>query len=252
MDKESNRMENPISEIWNIDVIYGYCKKADVKKFIIMFTDKVVGSENFILEWKEFRFDKKTVVERSGEIGIEIDSRSHTSILDYVNYLKLSDNVKKLDDKTTIDDYILRSNQSAINNASVAYEDLLECLEEDRDRFTTLKDGNFNGNEHLGCILDDEKSIERFGGHTVAIPNSSLANILGVNNKNELVKIKDIWSDENILIATNEDRGSGRLKNEQRICLNSSTLKRERACIIRTNYEEDKDTLKCVELKSQV
>ncbi len=234
--KNIKNIKNPIKDYWDIEIIYGYCQKTGVKKFVVKFTDKCIGNESFTLDWKEFRFVKKTMVERSGEIGVEIDGGAHTSIIDYVNYLKLSSAMERLSSKDTIEDHLLRSNKVAINNSLVLNEHVLDFLEEHREKLTTLKNNDFDKDVHLGCILDDEESIKEFDSITIAIPLSTLKNITNIEGVNEFSRLRDIWVSKKILITCKEKRSNGKLRNDPKIVLNSMTGI-IRVCIMKIDTE---------------
>lgn len=241
MSERKKVVKNPVGENWDIKVIYGYSRGGSSNKFIIEFTDKVIYKDSFILEWKDFKFNKKVMVEKSGEVGISIASNTHTSILDYVDYLKLNRKITRLELKETIEDYILKSNRAAVDNAIAIHADLLDCIEDYEGKFTTLENDDFDEEVHWGCILNDVESIKKYGDITVAITNDSLHKMTGIVSRTELLHLKDTWSNIGLLKGTGERRKDGGFRNEQKV---SNIGEITRTCIIKIDIKAQKDVAK--------
>lgn len=173
-------------------------------KFIVGVISKIIEGKTILIPYEEMDINSDNninkIIKRINRIA-HIERYEFTKLLDSALDLKLKKKISKdCPEKLLYTDSLEGCNYNS--EGREYYNKVMRMYHNNLNLFAYKSKDNFDPKDHIGCIMDDEDSIRKYGGYYIAFISTELSRILN-----------DKYLEEN----TNEDDDSLAYKEYNRL-----------------------------------
>ncbi|MCC0567544.1 hypothetical protein [Brevibacillus borstelensis] len=173
---------------WDVQILLEVDPNHDGKVFVIKMTSKW-GATNPVFFLPSDLYDKKSQQKLIKELVNR--GRFHPdeiqALINYVDYLKVAGPGMITPDDGSYKQHIKEISGSVEGNLSdECYNSVLEHVTENVTVFPTRTTNGYKKDCCHGVLLDDDNSLKKYGGLTVAIVSKHMRDIVGIHNTKKL------------------------------------------------------------------
>lgn len=200
--RESNKYaritENPVSDLWDIRLLYGKHQRFSKPTYAVYFQTKLFGEDHCTILHIDLLENEKKALRELNVFG-HMSESSFIQVLDYIIFLKVSGNFEQVDDLTAYSE-----DRASVAESFELFERVRDSILDDLDAFPLLSSEEYNPQSCSGVLLDTEQYVSRYGEGAVGVSPEFLVDLLDLSHT-RVVEVARRWREQGWLLKSNRE-----------------------------------------------